>query len=147
MRVQGTVCGVLHYYPYENDRETVPVESTASAKPMASPLRGLTQVGPSQVGLPLFSLLSFLDRLLRLAREPLKASMWEKTHLLWCRLPSDAYHKQRLTADLHLPFRSQQCPMLPAWLGCLAADATWHAARPPHDSAGAQGRGRWRGLG
>lgn len=44
---KGFVSGVLHYFPYENDQETVPVENPlTSTKP--SPFAGLTQVGPSQ---------------------------------------------------------------------------------------------------
>lgn len=42
--LQGVVCGVLYYFPYENDRETVP-ECPAGARLLngSSPLRGLTQ--------------------------------------------------------------------------------------------------------
>lgn len=54
---RGTVAGVLYYFPFENDRETVPAEDpSASCKPSASPFgrgggggAGLTQAaGPSQ---------------------------------------------------------------------------------------------------
>lgn len=36
--MQGTVCGVLYYFPYENDHETVPTEnpSTSNIKPILS---------------------------------------------------------------------------------------------------------------
>lgn len=43
---QGTVSGVLYYFPYQNDAETVPLENPlTSSKPMASPFRpgGATQ--------------------------------------------------------------------------------------------------------
>lgn len=54
--VQGTVCGVLYYFPFQNDAETVPVENPlTSVKPASSPPlaagRG-TQLpgGPTQLG-------------------------------------------------------------------------------------------------
>lgn len=51
--LQGTVCAVLRYFPYEHDHETVPVENpSTNTKPIiSSPGRGagLTQVALSQV--------------------------------------------------------------------------------------------------
>ena len=49
---QGTVCGALYYFPFENGQETAPFESAAmSTKPTGSPILGMqpaTQMGPSQ---------------------------------------------------------------------------------------------------
>lgn len=51
--LQGIVCGVLYYYPFQNDQETVPVENLqTSTKPASSPPfhggRG-TQAAPTQL--------------------------------------------------------------------------------------------------
>lgn len=51
--VQGTVCGVLYYFPFQNDQETVPVENPlTSSKPATSPFgpgARATQLGPTQL--------------------------------------------------------------------------------------------------
>ncbi len=50
---QGTVCGVLYYYPFQNGQETMPVENLQiSTKPASSPPFGggcATQVAPTQL--------------------------------------------------------------------------------------------------
>ncbi|KAL4443930.1 hypothetical protein ABPG75_011667 [Micractinium tetrahymenae] len=50
---KGIVCGVLYYYPFQNDQETVPVENPqTSTKPASSPPCGgghATQVAPTQL--------------------------------------------------------------------------------------------------
>lgn len=53
MGLQGTVYGVLYYYPFQNDQETVPVENLqTSTKPASSPPFGggrATQIAPTQL--------------------------------------------------------------------------------------------------
>ena len=48
---KGTVCGVLYYFPFQNDQETVPVENPlTSTKPASSPFGGQpTQLGATQL--------------------------------------------------------------------------------------------------
>lgn len=45
------MCGVLYYFPYENDHETVPIESSTTSKPMLPSPFAPTQMPLSQMQL------------------------------------------------------------------------------------------------